>query len=777
MKLKKVILVFLLTVLVVIQSPGVVLAAAVSVIGRAKVENTGNSYLDFTGYDSNVMLDDTTGIFSGYAWLEDVGWVAFGTTDNSLGPVDLDLSTGRVSGRAKSLNTDVYLDFTDYNSNVTFGLGGSIFSGFVFAEDVGWIDFSDTGVTTGAAIADTFDLDGPGQNSYTNSNRPTFKWRGARDSSSLSKYSFEVDNGDSGDFSVDQIAVSGTQVNSQDRYVINWENFSDADNTNNFVSIYTKSSTVWNADNNDGKLKEGKRSWTVKAYGSAGSTRSRMRTLFVDWTGPTIELTQVNSAVVADNLATLDTTPTIFGKLIDPLAGDKTENRVAAGPKNVEIRIEKRNLAGSYTLHSLATVNLTESYWSDNGEKINDNSQNRADKYSSFSFTPSEVLGSGWYRVVVKGRDGAGNESGEKTFTLSVKSAGDFEALVEETGISEVRADDSGQASPEAERVISVPAEEESRANDAVGSVASLGGRVYWGVVDGVVGVVGAVSKVVGWVGGGVRTVASWVGRSVGGAGGFVGGVVDASAAKLPRPMAGVMLGLKNGVGVVGSGVGRVAQVVGGGVGAVAGKVLGPVGGFLGKQQVKLIAIGEILFDRQPTTIRNVRVAERGRDYAVIAWETNHLTTSNKINYGKDLLYGQDVIELERSRSHELRIENLEPGTKYYFEVMSKNKNYVYDAYHEFETYAAGDETPGGERAGGGENKVLGVTDKDTSGQNKSLGLVVLGVMAVLGIVGYNVKRKRKTKVTEMGSEIEAILKKAMGGVNKKKENKEGNDG
>ncbi|MCX6783689.1 MAG: tail fiber domain-containing protein [candidate division WWE3 bacterium] len=106
--------------------------------GRAAVLNS-TGYLDFSNYNSSVSLDHATGNLSGYAFLEDVGWVAFGTVDNSSGPVNVNMSTGVVTGKAKVLNTGNFLDFTLYGSNVIFNVNTGIATGYVFSEDVGWI--------------------------------------------------------------------------------------------------------------------------------------------------------------------------------------------------------------------------------------------------------------------------------------------------------------------------------------------------------------------------------------------------------------------------------------------------------------------------------------------------------------------------------------------------------------------------------------------------------------------------------------------------------------
>ncbi len=116
--------------------------------GTALVLNTGTT-LGTTNYTSNVTMNIATKTFSGYAWEDNIGWVAFGTTDNPAGPVTFDVSTGKLSGKARALNTGAYIDFGNYNSNVKVNLGSGVFSGYAFSEDMGWINFSDTGVSAG----------------------------------------------------------------------------------------------------------------------------------------------------------------------------------------------------------------------------------------------------------------------------------------------------------------------------------------------------------------------------------------------------------------------------------------------------------------------------------------------------------------------------------------------------------------------------------------------------------------------------------------------------
>lgn len=130
-----------------------------AVTGKANSSLGGTTKtIDFTDYNSNVKINVAPGgeyTFSGYAFSEDLGWVAFGTTDNSAGPVYLNTTTGAVTGKAKVLNTGAYLDFTDYNSNVTVNLSTGVFSGYAFSEDGGWFNFGSPGVSVASFTVDS----------------------------------------------------------------------------------------------------------------------------------------------------------------------------------------------------------------------------------------------------------------------------------------------------------------------------------------------------------------------------------------------------------------------------------------------------------------------------------------------------------------------------------------------------------------------------------------------------------------------------------------------
>jgi len=109
-----------------------------AVTGRAEILNTGG-YLDFSHSKSNVVIlssTNSTKNFSGYVWSDDLGWVDFGA-------VSVNSTTRIVAGKARIQNTGGYIDFnvSPYHSNVTIGVSGN-FSGYVWSEDLGWLNFS-----------------------------------------------------------------------------------------------------------------------------------------------------------------------------------------------------------------------------------------------------------------------------------------------------------------------------------------------------------------------------------------------------------------------------------------------------------------------------------------------------------------------------------------------------------------------------------------------------------------------------------------------------------
>ncbi|MDA1168906.1 MAG: fibronectin type III domain-containing protein [bacterium] len=98
----------------------------------------------------------------------------------------------------------------------------------------------------------------------------------------------------------------------------------------------------------------------------------------------------------------------------------------------------------------------------------------------------------------------------------------------------------------------------------------------------------------------------------------------------------------------------------------------------------------ELFFAKEPTQISNVRISSLQPTSAVIEWDTNHLTRFSKVNYGTSQTYtGEAKTSLEYADHHRVEIDNLSPNTTYYFEVMSQNGEYVFDAYYTITTLSS----------------------------------------------------------------------------------------
>ena len=90
-------------------------------------------------------------------------------------------------------------------------------------------------------------------------------------------------------------------------------------------------------------------------------------------------------------------------------------------------------------------------------------------------------------------------------------------------------------------------------------------------------------------------------------------------------------------------------------------------------------------FVDERTIITDVEIAVLSSTSAKITWKTNHPATS-KINYGTSTTYTEEAQSSRRVSEHEFLLEYLAPNTQHFFEVMSQNKNYVYDANRAFKT-------------------------------------------------------------------------------------------
>jgi hypothetical protein len=639
------------------------LAASVSVRGKAESLNTTNSYIDFTNYNSNVTINDATGVFSGYAFSEDLGWFAFGTTDNADGPVSANLQSGAISGKATSLRTGALLDFTNYNSNVSVNISTGVFSGMVFSEDLGWFDFTDAGVHTNSTTLDSvapsgFALLNPNDKAYTNNERPSFRWRGTSDTiGSIEKYRLSIDNGEDENIILDNIPSEGTSDHETATYRVQYEGFSDSDPNNNYIIVHTKSSDSWDDSANDGKLKAGERSWTVQAHDSNGNITSSSFTLFADFSGPATQISSINTFEFSgQDLKTQDTTPQFIGRVTDRLTGEDADKDVASGPKSLEIKLEKKNGYGLYDLHSTVALNFSELNWETDGTKIADNTLQLSNKYALFTFTP-EVLEYGEYRVILASKDIAGNTGAETTLLITISRPGithPFFAREEpSTELETVTPLPSPQAEAEVEVIKNEEATGEAQLNLPQGPDLTWLRNIWL-----------SLSRAVGTGRYQLQILAQNIfGQTV-----YTVSVIDEKG-KLVK---------KYTVSVFGSGQQEARKVI-----ARQKELASAVGHWW---QYSTTAFTEIVLNKEPTRITNVKIAEIGVDYAIVTWHTNHYTTNNKLNFGETTSYGNHIFAPDYQKEHTVKLEGLKSGTPYVFEVMSQNKNYVYDAHYEFIT-------------------------------------------------------------------------------------------
>ncbi|KKS93055.1 MAG: hypothetical protein UV68_C0028G0007 [Candidatus Collierbacteria bacterium GW2011_GWC2_43_12] len=160
--------------------------------------------------------------------------------------------------------------------------------------------------------------------------------------------------------------------------------------------------------------------------------------------------------------------------------------------------------------------------------------------------------------------------------------------------------------------------------------------------------------------------------------------VYNALAQNAPKTVKSVMLAIGNGFSGVVRGVNSAIVATKNGIANLAftvGVKVEDVSYIAGTAIIKL----GYLFVPEPTKIYDVQVAVLSPTSAKITWKTNH-PANGKVNYGLDETYPLDVQTEKRTNDHEFTLTYLSPDTEYHFEVMSQNRNYVYDANRKFTT-------------------------------------------------------------------------------------------
>ncbi len=514
---------------------------------------------DAVGTVSNVQfqMDSTSG-----------SWTACTANDGSFNSAS-EAFTCTVSSALSDGSHTMYVRATDSNGNTT--ASGS------YASDSFTID---------ATAPVSIDLDSPGDNGYTNNERPSFKWKATTDATAgLSKYVLEIDNPSlgtgqpSGDFTIDDIPTSRTTDYETNKYIIHYENFSDSDSTNNYISVYTKSSSEWSTDSNsgqnDGKLREGKVGWKVKARDSVGNETSSSRTLFVDRSSPKVEFTQVNDTPFSlNNFSTTDKTPTLYGRITDSLTGgdsnqtqDENGPKIASGPKQVEIKIEKKE-GLTYKLHTLYTINMDKPWYTCDNKELSDNSKQKCDKYLPFEYTPKDTLDFGTYKITLTGKDKADNVSSESSFTLNITTLAQIITPEEKKTIEEEIKDLPKEEQEKVKEELEITKPVESSALEKTGekiaqtskNILATTGNIISGIFNG--------------IGRGVKFAFNTTGKALA----FVGNKTGQALSFIGRTTSNTLMALYNGtqsiLAYMGQGIGNGANVVDHGL-AFAGEKIG----------------------------------------------------------------------------------------------------------------------------------------------------------------------------------------------------------
>ncbi|MDO8512701.1 MAG: DUF2341 domain-containing protein [bacterium] len=91
--------------------------------------------------------------------------------------------------------------------------------------------------------------------------------------------------------------------------------------------------------------------------------------------------------------------------------------------------------------------------------------------------------------------------------------------------------------------------------------------------------------------------------------------------------------------------------------------------------------------DQLKLAIADVHLSEILNNEATLNWSTNRVTYA-KVNYGESLMYGEEVFINDYQNKQTIKLPNLKPNTKYYFEIIVTDlqKEQAYDAYYSFVT-------------------------------------------------------------------------------------------
>lgn len=531
------------------------------------------------------------------------------------------------------------------------------------------------------------ELSSPEQSSYTNQDRPTFKWKTTTDGSSgitkyklIAEYGFDVNSNTGKTFAIDDIPPSRTEKLETDRYVINYENFSDSDNSNNYISIYTKSSNQWGSDENDGKLNNGNRLWSVIAYDGASNTITSTRELFVDRQNPNLSGLTFNGTAVTSALGTNSTQPVIAGIISDSPGGEIAAKYVSSGPRSVEVKIEQENFSGYQTI-LVTNFNVSDGPYYDCNGLTPDDHHNNCIKSLPFSYKVSQPLSYGQYRMSVTGQDQAGNNSVTEIILFTITSTSNLAVAPTPAATTEPEPTRTPSATSTASATVAEKPSEPLVTVPIKPPEPSILEKLFNSIGNGFHSVGSFISTSFGSISKGIADATDNLQNNSSGFWHVVVTSTVSTSSKIAQGTGYMLSALSNGTKasvintrhVIAQSSFRLAESLTHGAGAASNSL-----------SLAIVKFG-YLFATEPTRISNVAVKINSPTSATITWETNHPATS-KVNYGLDETYPFDSQTDLRVMHHEITLTDLKPNTEYHFEVMSQNHNYVYDANRKFST-------------------------------------------------------------------------------------------
>ncbi|MBP9870175.1 MAG: hypothetical protein KBC53_01585 [Nitrosomonas sp.] len=525
--------------------------------------------------------------------------------------------------------------------------------------------------------------DYPNEGLYIRQERPTFKFRASSGSvSQFESYSLDVRHSDNTGFTISGIPVDSPRV-STSRYTITSSGFDDGEDDNDYIYITSKSSSDWDDNAHDGRLKEGGNTWIMTAYESNGNSISTGHTFVVDSTRPKLEDVSTPTLGLIDNyLLSTQTQPNISFTFSDNIAPDRF---------TVEIYKQNYFLA----IETGRTLVLSESISPTLLE----------DQLSvGISYQTKSSLPYGKYLFVLTGYDKAGNNSEISSLSLQLLSRSAAELLLKKP----IKVTEPFSL-PELEKKAILRREREARSleefirdikksTDQIDSrLLTVASNVYQPIRTIAIIAQTSILEFVSNLDSTVSQVAQYIG-------------IPPYIKTHTQPFEERIITLRKNdhstltnrqqppnlsTEIIKEKIRqehaptnlRIQEIFSAASTTVhsLGEPVNNVQDFASRVSNGAQTFYAIVFDIEPTVISNVTIEDIQADSVTVTWETNHPATG-KVNYGPTLSFGEEIHLAKYEKTHKAELKGLTPGKKYFFEVMSHGKNYTYDSFYTVET-------------------------------------------------------------------------------------------